>query len=165
MPTINPDGLALGTRNNARNVDLNRNFPEANWKADVQKPNAGGEIIENGGGTTALSEPEAKALANLILAESPRLVLSYHAVGSLIISNAAGDANAIASTYSAHTGYWLPGGGDEAEGVFSYEITGTLEGWLYETYAIPTLVIELPSYYGNSIYGNRSAMWAVVNTP
>ncbi|UNA31611.1 murein tripeptide amidase MpaA [Klebsiella variicola subsp. variicola] len=30
--TVNPDGCQLGLRANARGVDLNRNFPAANWK-------------------------------------------------------------------------------------------------------------------------------------
>ncbi|MCD8726117.1 M14 family zinc carboxypeptidase, partial [Klebsiella pneumoniae] len=29
---VNPDGCQLGLRANARGVDLNRNFPAANWK-------------------------------------------------------------------------------------------------------------------------------------
>ena len=162
IPSLNPDGLVAGTRNNARNVDLNRNFPESNWKANVQKP--GGGIVDGGGGSVALSEPEAQALANFITAQQPRLVLSYHAIGSVIISNEAGDANSVASKYSSLTGYWLPSGA-EAEGVFDYEITGTLEGWLYETYNIPTLVIELPTYYSNHYSSNASALWAMTTLP
>ena len=31
MPRLNPDGLARGRKNSARDVDLNRNFPAANF--------------------------------------------------------------------------------------------------------------------------------------
>ena len=61
MPTINPDGVAAGTRGNAHGVDLNRNFPY-DWR-----PLGGGEYS----GPAPLSEPESRAAHRLILESSP----------------------------------------------------------------------------------------------
>jgi protein MpaA len=68
VPTINPDGLAAGTRGNARGVDLNRNFP-FRWQ-----PLGGGEYS----GTGPLSEPESRAAHGLILRERPDLTIWFH---------------------------------------------------------------------------------------
>jgi len=68
VPTINPDGLAAGTRGNARGVDLNRNFP-FRWR-----PLGGGEYS----GTGPLSEPESRAAHRLILREKPDVTIWFH---------------------------------------------------------------------------------------
>jgi protein MpaA len=68
VPTINPDGLAAGTRGNAHGVDLNRNFP-FDWR-----PLTGGEYS----GPRALSEPESRAAHRLILRERPDVTIWFH---------------------------------------------------------------------------------------
>ena len=59
---MNPDGFAHHERVNARGVDLNRNSPEY-WA---------------GAGARPWSEPETRAIRDLILREQPTLSLYYH---------------------------------------------------------------------------------------
>jgi protein MpaA len=66
IPRANPDGLAAGTRWNARGVDLNRNFSTGNYSG-------GGRH-----GQEALSEPESRALVAAIARYQPACVVSVH---------------------------------------------------------------------------------------
>jgi protein MpaA len=66
IPRANPDGLAAGTRANARNVDVNRNFCALNFR---------GSSVH---GTSALSEPESRALVAAIATYRPQCIVSVH---------------------------------------------------------------------------------------
>jgi murein peptide amidase A len=68
LPTYNPDGLAGGTRRNARGVDLNRNFPHR-WK-DLDGSHESGP--------RPASEPETRAVMAFLEEVDPRRVISFH---------------------------------------------------------------------------------------
>lgn len=77
----NPDGIARGTRGNARGVDLNRNFPASNWSAEMvhfKGRREGPRDIEISPGERAGSEPETRALIALLDRLRPRAVVAMH---------------------------------------------------------------------------------------
>lgn len=159
VPSINPDGIASGGRTNANNIDLNRNFPANNWKKDVVMP--GGWMNYGGGGSAPLSEPESSAIANYVLGQSPELVLTYHAVGSMVIANESGNSRSLATTYGQQTGYWDMGN-SEIGGIFTHDTTGAFEDWLHDKHGVPALLIELSSYGGNQFWNHTRAMKAMI---
>ncbi|MHC4354844.1 MAG: DUF2817 domain-containing protein [Planctomycetota bacterium] len=62
----NPDGLAHSSRYNAHGVDLNRNFEAANRLNSKQT------------GLTGLSEPESRAIKQVVLQHRPDRIVSIH---------------------------------------------------------------------------------------
>jgi len=153
VPNTNPDGIAAGSRNSATNVNIDRNFATANWKADIETTSG---VLKNGGGTSAASEPETKALASLTRQLKPRLSISYHAQGRLVGANKFGDSVSIGETYGSMVGYKTMF--YDAEAVMGYPMTGEYEDWMGEEMGIPAILIELPSASGNYLNSQLNAM-------
>jgi len=152
-PNTNPDGIAVGSRNNSRNVNLGRNFPTANWSASIETTSG---TLPTGGGTSPGSEPEAAALIQLVRQLKPRLSISYHAQGRLVGANKFSDSVAIGDIYATTVGYRTMY--YNAEVVMGYAMTGEMEDWMGEEMNIPAILIELPSASGNYLNAQLPAL-------
>ncbi len=123
---LNPDGSATGTRQDARGVDLNRNFP-FHWRA------LPGPTYYSG--PHALSEPESRAAVALIRRIHPAVTVWYHQHEDLV--DMAGGDRAIARRYAQLAGLratCLP------------FLPGTASDW--SNHAFPgttSFVVELPA--------------------
>lgn len=120
IPTANPDGLAAGTRDNVNKIDLNRNFPADNRQ---NNPHFGHQ---------ALTEPESRALYDLIHTESPSRIISIHQPYGCI------DYDGPAQPLALRMALWcdLPVRKIGA-------LPGSLGSWAGQTWGIPTITFEM----------------------
>ena len=130
IPCANPDGLEMDTRTNAHSVDLNRNFPTANWKHTHPG--------RNFGGSAPLSEPESAALLHVIETLKPRLIISIHSMDHPC-NNYDGPAESIAQQMSQHNGY-------PVRSTIGYPTPGSLGSWAGIDHNIPIITLELPRH-------------------
>lgn len=97
VPVVNPDAFAHNVarvrrgerawrRCNANGVDLNRNFPKM-APASFLHPFAGSRFrrAPHYAGPHAFSEPETRALRDLVVADPPMLSLGFHSFGNMLL--------------------------------------------------------------------------------
>lgn len=96
VPTMNPDGTALGIRGNANRVDLNRNFPYK-W-APMGEPG-----YWQYAGPSRASEPETAAMVAFLKETKPALGIWYHQ-DLFMISPGTGLDGRIRAHYARATG-------------------------------------------------------------
>jgi murein peptide amidase A len=76
VPVVNVDGLMAGTRNNANDVDLNRNFASKTW-GEQRRPGYNP-------GAAAEDQPETQALVKLIDEIKPHRIITVHATYRMV---------------------------------------------------------------------------------
>jgi len=127
LPLANPDGIASGAKNSARDVDLNRNFPARSFTS----AHAPGYSP----GPAPLSEPESRIIAELVDRVGVRGIVAVHAPFACV--NFDGPAAAWAEAVAAACGW-------PARGDIGYPTPGSLGSWLGLDRGLPVLTLELP---------------------
>ena len=184
IPMVNPDGISIAQegakaiqnktlrknvikiqkrlrisysrwKGNARNVDLNRNFPSG-WEKLPSKRKEGTS------GSKAGSEPETKYLMSFVNKIKPSTVINYHSMGEIIYWGYAAKKSStfykqsvsLKKISSKLTGYYaMPAHKSKAKAC------GCFEDWLAYKKKIPNLCIEtgyvacpLPKNQYNRLY-------------
>jgi len=122
---LNPDGVAATTRQNAHQVDLNRNFP---WR---WKPLEG----YFDAGSHPLSEPESRIAARLVSKIRPQVAIWFHQHMNVV--DESGGSLAVERRFAALTGMRLARLAREP---------GSAVGW--ENHVVPSgtaFAVELPA--------------------
>ena len=133
MPIANPDGVVHYSKNNANNVNLNRNFEAANRRNGKMN------------GPHALSEPEARVIKQIIQKYSPNRIVSIHQFSGWTIDGKRppgmidhdGPAEGIARHMTKYCKLPAKRWGTEP---------GSLGAYAGETLGIPIITLELPKY-------------------
>ena len=126
VPEMNPDGTAADTRQNARGVDLNRNFPYR-WQP-ISDPTYYS-------GPSPASEPETRAAMTLVRRIRPAVTIWYHQHMDLV--DMAGGDRGVARRYARLAGL--------APTCLTF-LSGEETEWSNHTFPGTTsFVVELPS--------------------
>ncbi len=120
VPVANPDGLAHNSRFNARGVDLNRNFAADNRQNNRRN------------GMTALSEPEARVISQLITRYRPNRIVAIHQPLSCVDYD--GPAKSLAQRMAGYCDLPVRKVG---------ALPGSLGSFAGETLNIPIITLEL----------------------
>ncbi|MGQ9455242.1 MAG: M14 family zinc carboxypeptidase [Armatimonadota bacterium] len=130
MPLANPDGYELGTRKNARGIDINRNFPTRDFGTGERDPEH-----KFYGGMTPASEPETRAIMEVVESYRPQLIISLHEPMSCVNYN--GPSARLARRISKLTG--LPVVSD-----IGYPCPGSMGTYYGKERRVPMITLELP---------------------
>lgn len=158
IPCSNPDGRSKllnnpsnlqAARTNARGVNLNRNFP-TNW------------VKSSESGSSAASEPETKAIINVLSSYKFEVVLDCHNSGNYIYyaDYACGQAlmnrsKSLANAIRAACGY----------GMGCYDASAGMANYARHPYGVPGLTVEMcPGVDTGHNCSQFPSLWSLMST-
>lgn len=127
IPCVNVDGVLAGTKNNARDVDLNRNFAATSWSAAHKAGYFPGPSPE--------SEPEVQALVALVEQACAHRLVALHATFRCMNWDGAG--RALAEEMGRLAGY-------EATGDLGYPTPGSFGARYGHDLQREVVTVEVP---------------------
>jgi murein peptide amidase A len=149
IPALNLDGLAGGTKNNAHDVDLNRNFAAASWSSTHKPGYFPGSHPE--------SEPETQALVALIERVGAERLVALHSPFRTV--NWDGRGRELAEQMAAENGYG-------ASGDIGYPTPGSFGSRYGGDLGLEVVTLEIPFMDADQAWReNRGALRVVVDLP
>ncbi|HLU65282.1 MAG TPA: M14 family zinc carboxypeptidase [Kofleriaceae bacterium] len=149
VPALNLDGLAAGSKNNANDVDLNRNFAAASWQAEHKAGYFPGPAPE--------SEPETQALVALIDRIGAGRIVALHSPFRTVNWDGAG--RELAEAMAAQNGYG-------ASGDIGYPTPGSLGSKYGADRGLEVVTLEIPLLEEEEAWRqNRGALRVALDLP
>ncbi len=140
LPIANPDGNFLNQRWTSSNIDLNRNFPTADWTPKFENP-------RYPPGPSAASEPETGILMSVVKNHGISLVLDLHSYKETVLlplfCKNAGFLDQPLNAYSESAKIQIVN--EQAD--LGYTIAGGFHTWCYES-GVHNLTVEIEKGVG-----------------
>ncbi len=163
VPDMNPDAVVRGksrwAKVNNNGVDLNRNFPAANWVAKWDRSRCW-QLAPTTAGTAPGSEPETRAIMSFILGHHIEALISYHAAALGIFPGGnpwQPESEKLADLLGQATGYPYP----PLDIGCAY--TGTLADWAVENGVGAAVDMELSNHHDTDFVQNLKALKALLS--
>jgi murein peptide amidase A len=149
IPALNIDGLAAGTKNNANDVDLNRNFRAQSWRAEHEA----GYFP----GTEPESEPETRALVEVIDELGAERLIALHSPYRTV--NWDGSGQPLAEAMAEQNGYG-------ATATIGYPTPGSFGSKYGVDGGLEVITLEIPFMSEDDAWQqNRGALRLCVDLP